>query len=191
MLSFKQFIEEEDIVAKLKNHYLRYPLEKRKENRLEDLIQKTLRLDESNFDDQKIDKFSSIYEKEILFKDRRKSGEIYTPTNIVQYILKEIGYNERNSIIEKTIIDISCGVGSFLIESVKILKKVLLKSYKNEDIKILEGDKLIQIFDTMTKRIYGADSNPIACFLCQLNLFYSLMDLIRAIKAKKPWSSDI
>ncbi len=186
MLSFKEFIEEEDLVSKLKYHYLRHPLENSKKMQLDDLIQKTFKLDESDFDNQKIDKFSSLYEKEILFKDRRKSGEIYTPINIVRYILKEIGYNERSNIREKTIIDISCGVGSFLIESVKILKRVLLKNHVNDDIKILEAEKLIQVFNIITIRVYGADSNPIACILCQLNLFYTLMDIIRVIKAKKP-----
>jgi adenine-specific DNA-methyltransferase len=186
MLSFKEFIEEEDLVSKLKYHYLRYPLENSKKKQLDDLIQKTLRLDESDFGNQEFDNFSSLYEKEILFKDRRKSGEIYTPLNIVRYILKEIGYNERRYIREKTIIDISCGVGSFLIESVKILKRVLLKNHINKDIKILEADELIQVFNIIKIRVYGADLNPIACILCQLNLFYTLMDIIRVIKVKKP-----
>ena len=186
MLSFKQFIEGEDIVSRLRNQYLKHPIEKRKEKQLDILIQKTLRLDESNFDDQKTDIFSSIYEKELLFKDRRKSGEIYTPISVVQCILKEIGFNQKNEIIEKTIIDISCGVGSFLIESVKILKKTLLQNYAIEDINILEADKLIEIFNAITIRICGADLNPIACILCQLNLFYTLMDMIRVIKLKQP-----
>ena len=93
MFSFKEFIEREGIVSKLKSRYLKNPLEESKEKELDKLIQEVLRLGDSQFDDQKMDNFSSIYEKEILFKDRRKSGEIYTPINVVHYILKEILYN--------------------------------------------------------------------------------------------------
>ena len=50
MLSFNQFIEEEDIVSKLKTRYLKHPLEERKENELDKLIQNVLRLDESDFE---------------------------------------------------------------------------------------------------------------------------------------------
>ena len=186
MFSFKEFIEGEGIVSKLKKQYLKHPLEESKEKQLDKLIQKVIKLDDRNFEYQKMDNFSSIYEKEIVFKDRRKLGEIYTPIDVVHYILKEIGYNEINNITEKTVYDISCGAGSFLIECVKILKKNLYKNYVNEDINILKADELIRIFNEIRIKVYGADINPIACILCQLNLFYSLMDLIESIKAKKP-----
>ena len=186
MFSFKEFIEREGIVSKLKSRYLKNPLEESKEKELDKLIQEVLRLGDSQFDDQKMDNFSSIYEKEILFKDRRKSGEIYTPINVVHYILKEILYNKSNDIAEKSIIDISCGAGSFLIECVKILKKKLLNDDVNKVPSTLEIDRLIKILNKIRKNVYGTDINPIACILCQLNLFYSVLDLIKIIKLKKP-----
>jgi len=186
MFSFKEFIEGEGIVSKLKSQYLKHPLEEIKEKELDELIQKVLKLDERKFEYQKMDNFSSIYEKEVVFKERRKLGEIYTPSNIVHYILKEIGYIEENKITDKTIIDISCGAGSFLIECVRILKNALMQNYVNEDFNILEVDKLIKILNEIRLKVYGVDINPIACILCQLNLFYSLMDLIQNVKTKKP-----
>ena len=185
MFSFKEFIEGEGIVSKLKKQYLKHPLEESKEKELDNLIQKVIKLDDRNFEYQKMDNFSSIYEKEIVFKDRRKLGEIYTPIDVVHYILKEIGYNEKNNITEKTIYDISCGAGSFLIECVKIFKKNFFKNYVNEDINILKADELIRIFNEIRIKVYGADINPIACILCQLNLFYSLMDLSHQSLKKK------
>ena len=168
MFSFKDFIEREGIVSKLKSRYLKHPLEDSKERELDELIQRILKLDVRKLDAQKMDNFSYIYEKEVNFKERRKLGEIYTPINVVHYILKEIGYIEDNEIADKTIIDISCGAGSFLIECVRLLKNVLLQNYVNEGISILKPDKLIKILDEIRIKVYGIDINPIACILCQL-----------------------
>ena len=115
MLSFQQFIQEGKIVSKLKKRYVNKPLNEKEIIKLNNLIQEILKAKENNFRDKKVDLLSSIYEKEIQFKERRKLGEFYTPISVVRNILKKVGYKENNDITKKTIIDISCGAGSFLI----------------------------------------------------------------------------
>lgn len=45
--------------------------------------------------------------------------QIYTPSKVVNFILDNVGFNNRNGIDRKHIIDNSCGNGNFLVEIVK------------------------------------------------------------------------
>ena len=69
------------------------------------------------------------------FKKEKNYGQIYTPTYIVESILKRIGFwADTNSIqiLEKHIIDPSCGDGAFLQSIVKEILKVL-KQYNIDE----------------------------------------------------------
>ena len=186
MLSFQQFIKGDKIVTKLTNHYFESPFEGKQIAKLNSLIQEILKVNEDKVIDTKIDLLSNIYENEVEFEDRRKLGEIYTPVNVVRNIFKKVGYNENNNIIEKAIIDISCGAGSFLIEAIKILKEKLLEEYTDFDTNPPNAENLIEILNIIRENVHGIDLNPIACIFCQLNMFLCLMDLIRAIKLTRP-----
>lgn len=62
--------------------------------------------------------------------------QIYTPLNLVNFILDEVGFNCQNNIENKHIIDNSCGNGNFLVEivrrifdNVEKVDKAYLESY--------------------------------------------------------------
>ncbi|TFG25015.1 MAG: hypothetical protein EU532_12090 [Promethearchaeota archaeon] len=186
MLSFQQFIQGDKIVSKLKKYYLKSPFDEKEIAKLNLLIQEIIKVKENKCMDKNVDLLSQIYEKEINFKDRRKLGEIYTPISVVRKILKKVGYTKNNNITKKTIIDISCGAGSFLIEAIELLKKKLLKDYNDFNTITPNADNLIEILNKIRDCVYGIDLNPIACILCQLNMFLCLMDLIRIIKLRQP-----
>ena len=78
-----------------------------------------------------------IFELLIAGSDRKLNGIFYTPTYIVEYIIKNAIAKSKNY----TLCDPSCGSGAFLVESVELLSKKLHKPF----IEIIE------------KHIYGAD----------------------------------
>lgn len=62
--------------------------------------------------------------------------QVYTPTKIVNFILDEVGFNKKENINKKHIIDNSCGNGNFLVEitkrilnNVDSVNKVYLETY--------------------------------------------------------------
>lgn len=50
--------------------------------------------------------------------------QIYTPSKVVNFILDNVGFNNRYGIDGKHIIDNSCGNGNFLVE---IVKRIIIK----------------------------------------------------------------
>mgnify|MGYP004568160337 CR=1 FL=1 len=57
--------------------------------------------------------------------------QIYTPSKVVNFILDEVGFNKRDLITDKHIIDNSCGNGNFLVEIVKRVFKYVEKVDRN------------------------------------------------------------
>ena len=65
----------------------------------------------------------------------KHNGRYYTPAKMVSLILDTAGYQNKN-ILEKHIIDNSCGDGAFLIEIIsRYCEIALLNGYKKEDLK--------------------------------------------------------
>ena len=61
-----------------------------------------------------------IFSEENKIKEKIKNkGQIYTPNFIVKEMLDILGYNKPENILEKKIIDNSCGDGAFLIEIIE------------------------------------------------------------------------
>ncbi|ARU91838.1 hypothetical protein SCLARK_001302 [Spiroplasma clarkii] len=81
-------------------------------------------------------------------KMAKKTGEVYTPITIVKNILDLTGYKGK-SIINKHIIDNSCGEGAFLIEIVRRYVRVAVNAgYTDGEIK-----------DDLQEYIHGIELN--------------------------------
>ena len=181
MFTFNKFIVEQNLLAELKDLYGVKYLDEKQENILVEIFKKIMETDLEYSDSSDIDIIGNIYERTVDFEYRKNFGEFYTPKIVVHHILESIGYTSEEKIRYKKLIDISCGAGSFLIESVKILKDFLLLDYENTSVEIAK-----KIIIEIRKSISGIDLNPIACILCQLNLFLSIFDLIQIIYQKEP-----
>jgi methylase of polypeptide subunit release factors len=125
-----------------------------------------------------------IFLKNTPLKERKILGEIYTPFTIVNEILEAIEYKSSNYIKNKSIIDISCGAGSFIVKCGQELRDCLLGKEKN--ISNYEVEELEKFIEKLKKNIFGIDINPIACLLCQLNLYFLTFDILEEIFQKKP-----
>ena len=145
--------------------------------------------DEQKFD---LDIIAKLYEKIVPYAQRKIMGEFYTPIQIVDYILKSVGYTPQRDIENKKIIDLSCGSGSFLIRAVKILLEKLRRQTKFKEISEINSEQTKEIINKIKINIVGVDINPIACLLCQINIYFTLFKLFKIIiRADKDYDIPI
>ncbi|MHA1982098.1 MAG: Eco57I restriction-modification methylase domain-containing protein [Promethearchaeota archaeon] len=177
---------EKNLLAELKDLYGIKTLDEKQENFLKDVFKKIMNTEFEDINSSNIDLIGNIYEKTVDFEYRKNLGEFYTPKTVIKHILESIGYTSQKVIRNKKLIDISCGAGSFLIESIKILKYYLLLSNEYLEIENISTEIAKKIISEIRKNISGMDLNPIACILCQLNLFLSVFDLLKVIFQEEP-----
>ena len=89
----------------------------------------------------------------------KKHGCVYTPTHIVNIILDFGGYN-TTEILNKHVIDNSCGNGAFLIEIVNRYCSIFSKT--NTDLSALKKD--------LETYVHGIELNTTECQACIQNL---------------------
>ena len=119
-----------------------------------------------------IEFISNVYESFIGEENQKKSGAYYTPTFLVDYILK---YTVDNYFIENPkeynckVLDPACGSGIFLVETLRKLikqyEKVTQESITQKQIKKLVKDN-----------IYGIDYNKNALQISVFSLYLTMLD---------------
>ncbi len=94
-----------------------------------------------------------------LSKKTKNIGQVFTPQYIVEEMLDYSGYLNKN-ILQKHVIDNSCGDGAFL--------RIIVKRYCEEALK--ENISLDQLKNELEKYIHGIDLDKEAFAQCQENL---------------------
>jgi adenine-specific DNA-methyltransferase len=178
-----------DFVDYLKNHGIvedlitYYQVEENETQKIVNKIIEDFRLiEQNNKDRMNVDSLSYCYQTNVQYMQRKNSGEVYTPLSIINYILNSIGYNSKNDLMNKSIIDISCGSGSFLIKAIKILIQNVNNHIKFNENSNSDVQDYKYIISKIQKNIYGVDINPIACLLSQLNIQKTLFHLYETIE---------
>jgi hypothetical protein len=122
------------------------------------------------------DQIGYIYERHLPAERRRIMGEYYTPVKIVDNILAELGYGAINeSMRNKTILDSSCGSGTFLVRASRNLRAWL---ELREDFQAETPEEANEALELIESNICGLDINPFAVTLAEINLFVTNIDLI-------------
>jgi adenine-specific DNA-methyltransferase len=184
MFAFIKFLNKYNVLENLKDYYLKEE-NLYKESEILDNLSHCL----SDFETKELkdlDLIASIYQNDVTYKERKKLGEFYTPIKIVSRILDGIGYNLNYEITEKNLIDISCGSGSFLIESIKRLISSELRKLRIKNFRDLTINETRNLVDKIHSSISGIDINPIACILCQINILFTIFDLIIKVISNQP-----
>ncbi|MHA1478267.1 MAG: N-6 DNA methylase, partial [Promethearchaeota archaeon] len=120
MSDFKDFLIEKGLVSNLMK---RYGIDIEVHDFIYKMVEKLSKIDSKGIyrqeqgDDQSfdLDIIAKFYEKIVPHSQRKTTGEFFTPIQIVDYILKSVGYTAKQDIENKKLIDLSCGSGSFLI----------------------------------------------------------------------------
>ncbi len=106
---------------------------------------------------------------------RKQLGQYSTPSNIVKYILKSVQYTPSKSILNKKLIDPSCGSGAFLVETTRVYLNALKKA----------NVPLSSWYLMVTSAITGIDIDQKACFFARLNLSVLLAHNVLEFVSKK------
>lgn len=110
------------------------------------------------------DLLKNLYEQLVPKKIRHDLGEYFTPSWLVEILLKEIGYDGDK---DKKVLDPSCGSGSFIVS---VIKKIISKSTSQVKKNIL--------LDKILKNIIGFDLNPLAIIAARANYLIAISDLL-------------
>ncbi|HPG29945.1 MAG TPA: Eco57I restriction-modification methylase domain-containing protein [bacterium] len=128
-----------------------------------------------NFAGLKNEIFGFIYENYLkdLYQDKNK-GQFFTDPAVVNFMLDEIGYTgeelkEKANKNEISIIDPSCGAGTFLYSSVDRIIEAFDKGTEKQS-------KLIE--DLIDKNIFGMDIEEFPLYLAEMNILMRLLPLI-------------
>lgn len=192
MQTFIDYLKSEKIIRYLREFYKKNVNDNDEKDLLNKIIEKFYLIEdiEKNIPNQKetnifnlnYDIFGSLYENTLNHEEKKKLGEFYTPTSVVNYILDAVDYNNFNEIETKKIIDISCGSGSFLIQIIRRFIYKYLEIYKRKKISELTVEQAKSIVFHIKYNIYGIDINRIACILCQINIHFVLFEVFKVIR---------
>lgn len=100
---------------------------------------------------------------------RHDLGEFYTPNWLAEYLLDSVGYDGEPRI---TILDPTCGSGTFLVECIKRLKEQCLKN----------GIPPRDVIKITLNNIKGMDLNPLAVISARTNYILAVSDLIDSLE---------
>ena len=190
MKFFIEYLKEEQIFEKLIQIYKDNSIDEKEENFLNLIVEKVYNLENiENFFhvDQRSDLhlsniFGNLYETNLSHNERKVLGEFYTPIPIIKYILTSVGYQSNVLIENSKLIDISCGVGSFINQAILNLVDYFKIKCNLEDISEFTIEEAKNIILKIKENIVGIDINPIACILCQINIHYTIFELYKIIK---------
>lgn len=144
-----------------------------------------------NFANVRNEIFGFIYENYLkaLYEESKK-GQYFTDPAVVNFMLEQIGYTpenikkryqeDKNSI---SIIDPSCGSGTFLYSSTDAIVKAFHDGYTQEASK--------QIEEVITNNVFGLDIEEFPLYLAEMSILMRLLPLIINEKYNNPIDKKI
>ncbi len=157
-----------------------------------------------NFQGVSIDILGRVYNKGyIANKERSAKGQFYTPPQVVDYMLDSLGiptftditngYKKYRNFLEKTVGDLSCGSGSFLVAAAARKGYILQRLVTDHEV------SPIYALQTLTNTFLGFDLNPFACYLAEMNMLMQCLpflideqgQLCRSVERFHIYCSDI
>ena len=113
-------------------------------------------------------------------KERSEKGQFYTPPQVVDYMLDAIGiprgdeFRRRESacVLEKSVGDLSCGSGTFLVAAATRKSTILRRLVAAHEV---DPDYALQV---LTDTFLGFDLNPFACYLAEMNLLIQCLPFL-------------
>lgn len=131
------------------------------------------------------DVWKDIYQNYLSQTERARLGGFYTPDDVVEFILDQVDYRPGAPICKSLLLDPSCGSGTFLVQAVLRLRDHLGTTAPCH--KELTGisdsrERSWAVLQTVIRNIQGIDIHPFACFLSEMNVLLSTVDLLADAK---------
>ncbi len=114
------------------------------------------------FDFKDVDEnvLAELYQEYLPPEKRKKLGEFYTPREVTEYILKEVGWPGPGKLL-----DFACGSGGFIVPAAQSL----LAELKSKNVSAAERLNALS-------RIIGFDINPFATHITVMNLLFATLN---------------
>lgn len=115
------------------------------------------------FDLSRVDRdtLGDLYQAYLPPKERKRLGEFYTPREVIDYILRHIGWRGQDMLL-----DPACGSGGFLVRAAN----TMLHDMESRGV----GDEMrLKALD----RVIGLDINPFATHISEMNLLFLILDV--------------
>ncbi len=145
------------------------------DGKLDDILERILfRLNAFSFSAIDRDLLGVIYQSFRPRIERRRLGEYYTPEEVVDFILAQTGIASDSGMMQKRILDPSCGSFTFGVRAIPLLLRTGAH---------LSPDNQI---DLVRSCLRGQDINPFSTFLSHLSILFSLLDLYLEAKRRNP-----
>jgi len=114
---------------------------------------------------------------------RKKQGIYYTPTYIVDYIVRntlgELLKDQKVNVEKIRVLDPACGSGSFLIKAFDVLNEYYLKNdkeYAQSQLDLKTGTIFTKKVKILQNNIFGVDLDKQAVEIAQLNLLLKIAE---------------
>jgi len=134
----------------------------------ERLAEAVLTVFEFDFEPMSGDLLGSLYQSYFDPETRKALGEFYTPPEVVDFILDEIGYTTNTvSLSSKRLLDPACGSGTFLVHALQRYLKANQRRSASEVLPELLGGL----------KIVGFDVNPFAVLMSKANYAAQIIPL--------------
>ncbi len=113
-----------------------------------------------NFKEVDENVLAELYQEYLPPEKRKKLGEFYTPREVTEYILKEVGWPGPGKIL-----DFACGSGGFVVPAAQSL----LAELKSKRVSAAERLNALS-------RVVGFDINPFATHITVMNLLFATLN---------------
>ena len=110
------------------------------------------------------DILKGLYQSLVDPEERHDLGEYYTPDWLATYMVHELILDPN-----KRVLDPACGSGTFLVETIKVMKEFLLKENKTSH----------EILEHVVNNVVGVDILPLAVIISKVNFLLALGDIVR------------
>ena len=146
-------------------------------------------MDRYQFVEMDVDIWRNVYQHYLPWEERQRLGGFYTPDELVELVLDEIGYDiDDPKLAEKTFLDPASGSGAFLVGALSRLLKNLAKfgppglpSGKQPPwVRAQHELRAVQ------KCLHAVDIHPFAAFLSTLNVLFLVLPRYREVRLKNP-----
>ncbi|MDR0830607.1 MAG: hypothetical protein LBN95_10945 [Prevotellaceae bacterium] len=130
-------------------------------------------IDKYNFGNLKNEIFGFIYENYLKDLYGENKGQYFTDPDVVNFMLEEVGYTAKeikNQQDKISIIDPSCGAGTFLYSAVD----AIIESFGNDFTKT-EAQKIEKI---ISNNVFGLDIEEFPLYLAEMSILMKLLPLI-------------
>jgi hypothetical protein len=114
------------------------------------------------FDLSRVDRdtLGDLYQAYLPPQRRKELGEFYTPREVVDYILRHVGWTG-----DGVLLDPACGSGGFLIRAANVLLNDMQRRNISEEARLKALPKVV-----------GLDINPFATHIAEMNLLFLILD---------------